>query len=72
MIHTTSHAEMSRQASEFTICKAILKIREAIGEAPPPSIEDEFISQVRKDGRKSGEGKQKLPIEVQQRIGRRL
>ena len=68
VVHTTSHAEMSRQASKFTIHKAILKVWEAIGEAPPPSIEGQCVSRVRKDGGKSGEGKQKLPIEVQQHI----
>ena len=30
--------------------------------------ESEFVGRVRKDGGKSGEGKQKLPIEIQQRI----
>ena len=30
--------------------------------------ESEFVGRVRMDGGKSGEGKQKLPVEVQQRI----
>ena len=68
VVHTTSHAEMSRQASKFTVRKAIFKIREAFGEACPPSLDSEFVSRVRKDDGKSGEGKQKLPVEVQQHI----
>ena len=36
------------------------------GDEPPP--EEEYVGRVCKDGGKSGEGKQKLPVEVQQRI----
>ena len=39
---------------------------QAVGEEPPP--ESEFVSRVRKDGGKSGEGKEKLPLEIQQHI----
>ena len=66
VVHTTSHAEMSRLASIFDTRKIFLKIKEKIGEEPPP--EGEFIGRVRKDGGNSGEGKQKLPVEIQQRI----
>ena len=41
-------------------------IADKIGEKMPS--ERELIGRVRKDGGKSGEGKQKLPVEVQQRI----
>ena len=66
VVHTTSHAEMSRLASKFDTRKIFLKMIEKIGEEPPP--EGEYVGRVRKDGGKSGEGKQKLPAEVQQRI----
>ena len=66
VVHTTSHAEMSRQSSKFDTRKLMLKMSKLIGDEPPP--EEEFVGRVRKDGGKSGEGKQKLPVEVQQRI----
>ena len=66
VVHTTTHAEMSRQASKFNIRKIAMKMTDMIGEEPVP--ENEFVGRVRKDGGKSGEGKQKLPVEVQQRI----
>ena len=66
VVHTTSHAEMSRQASKFNTRKVALRMSKMIGEEPVP--ESEFVGRVRKDGGKSGEGKQKLPVEVQQRI----
>ena len=66
VVHTTSHAEMSQNASKFDTRKLVMKMTEIIGEEPPP--EGKFVGRVRKDGGKSGEGKQKLPVEVQQRI----
>ena len=66
VVHTTSHAEMSRHASKFDTRKVVQMMTEKIGEEPPP--EGEFVGRVRKDGGKSGEGKQKLPVEVQQHI----
>ena len=63
VVHTTSHTEMSRHHSKFSSNKLAKFIAEKIGEIPPPEV-----SRVRKDGGKSGEGKQKLPGEVQQRI----
>ena len=63
VVHTTSHAEMSRIASKFDVRKNALKFSEKIGEEP-----DEIVSRVQKNGGKSGEGKQKLPVEVQERI----
>ena len=66
VVHTTSHAEMSRQASKFDTRKVVMKMTDMIGEEPVP--ENEFVGRVRKDGGKSGEGKQKLPVEIQQRI----
>ena len=67
VVHTTSHAEMSRHASKFNVSKVAKKMSEKIGEEPETESED-FVGRVRKDGGKSGEGKQKLPVEVQQRI----
>ena len=63
VVHTTSHAEMSRIASKFDVHKLALTLTEKIGEEP-----DEFVCRVSKDEGKSGEGKQKLPADVQQRI----
>ena len=63
VVHTTSHAEMSRIASKFDIREIAMTLTEKIGEEP-----DVFVGRVRKDGGKSGEGKQKLPADVQQRI----
>ena len=67
VVHTTSHAEMSRQASKFDIRKVSIKMTEMIGEEPVP--ESEFVSRVCKDGGKSGEGKQKLPVDCDLQIG---
>ena len=66
VVHTTSHAEMSRQASKFDTRKIAMMLTKKFGDEPPP--EEEFVGRVRKDGGKSGEGKQKLPVEVQQCI----
>ena len=66
VVHTTTHAEMARHHSKFGVRRFATVIAEKLGESPPP--EGESISRVRKDGGKSGEGKQKLPVEVQQRI----
>ena len=69
VVHTTTHAEMARQSSKFDTRKFALTMTEMIaliGEEPPP--EGEFVGRVRKDGGKSGEGKQKLPVVIQQRI----
>ena len=66
VVHTTSHAEMFRHASKFDTRKVALMLTKNFGDEPPP--EGEFVGRVRKDGGKSGEGKQKLPVEVQQRI----
>ena len=66
VVHTTSHAEMSRQSSKFNVRKIALKMSEAIGEEPVP--ESEFVGRVRKDGGVSGQGKQELPVDIQKRI----
>ena len=66
VVHTTSHAEMARHASKFSIRKIASKMQEVIGEELPP--ESEFVGRVRKDGGKSGQGKEKLPLEIQQKI----
>ena len=66
VVHTTSHAEMSRHSSKFDVRKYFLMVTEKIGEEPLP--ESECVGRVRKDGGKSGQGKEKLPVEVQQRI----
>ena len=66
VVHTTSHAEMSRHASKFDTRKFATKMTEKFGEAPV--AEGEYVGRVRKDGGKSGEGKRVLPAEVQQQI----
>ena len=66
IVHTTSHAEMARNAFKFNIYKIALKMSGAIGEEPLP--ESEFVGRIRKDGGKLGEGKERLPLEIQQHI----
>ena len=65
VVHTTSHAEMSRLSSKFTNQKYQEIIAERVGETILP--EDKVVSRVRKGGGKSGDGQQ-LPLEIQQRI----
>ena len=66
VVHTTSHAEMSRHASKFDSRQLARQMTEMFGEEPVS--DSEYVGKVRKDGGKSGEGKQKLPVEAQQRI----
>ena len=66
VVHTTSHAEMSRHAAKFNTRKFVSNLKEMIGEEPVP--ESEFVGRVRKDGGVSGQGKQQLPPVIQQRI----
>lgn len=66
VVHTTTHAEMARHHSKFGVRRFATVVAEKLGESPPP--EGEPISRVRRDGGKSGEGKEKLPLELQQRI----
>ena len=63
VVHTTSHAEMSRIAAKFDVRSRALAISKEIGEEPNGTVD-----RVRKDGGRSGEGREKLPVEVQQRI----
>ena len=66
VVHTTTHTEMVRHHSKFSSRRHTIMVAKKIGEEPPS--ESEFVGRVRKDGGKSGEGKQKFPVEVQQRI----
>ena len=66
VVHTTTHAEMARHHSKFSVHRFATVLAEKLGESPPP--DSELVSRVRKDGGKSGEGKEKLPAEVQQLI----
>ena len=66
VVHTTTHAEMVRHHSKFSSRRHTIMVAKKIGEEPPS--QSEFVGRVRKNGGKSGEGKQKLPVEVQQRI----
>ena len=66
IVHTTTHAEMVRHHSKFSSRRHTLIVAQKIGETPPS--QDEFVGRVRKEGGKSGEGKQQLPLKVQQRI----
>ena len=66
VVHTTTHAEMSRHASKFSESRKVASsCSKEFGEELVS--EEEFVGRVRKDGGKSGEGK-RLPPEVQQRI----
>ena len=66
VVHTTSHTEMSRHHSKFGVNRIARFVAEKIGETP--LSEGVVVDRVRKNGGKSGEGKQKLPVEVQQHI----
>ena len=66
VVHTTTHTEMVRHHSKFSSRRHTIMVAKKIGEEPPS--QSEFVGRVRRDGGKSGEGKQKLPVEVQQRI----
>ena len=67
VVHTTIHAEMAWHHSKFGVCSWFATVSaEKLGESPPP--EGKSVSQVLKDGGKSVEEKQKLPVEVQQCI----
>ena len=68
VVHTTSHAEMARCSSKFNATgrKIALRVAEKTGDTLTP--ESEFSGRVRKSGGKSGEGKQLLPIEIQQLV----
>ena len=64
VVHHTTHSEMSRHASKFDVNKAALMMSEKLGE----EIDSELVGRIRKDGGKSGEGKEQLPLDIQQRI----
>ena len=63
VVHTTTHAEMSRHHSKFDSRNQAVLFAKKIGEEPPA----EFAGRVRKGGGRSGDG-QALPPEVQQYI----
>ena len=68
VVHTTSHAEMSKHSSKFGATHSLIsKLSKAFGEVLP-SQSDEIVSRVRKSGGKSGQGKEQLPPDIQQRI----
>ena len=66
VVHTTSHAEMCRHHSKFSSRRHTLIVAERIREVPPS--QSEFVGRVRREGGKSGEGAQTLPLSVQKRI----
>ena len=66
VVHTTAHSEMVRHHSKFDSLKYAMMVAERIGDTLAPR--GEFVGRVRKNGGKSGQGKEKLPVEVQQRI----
>ena len=68
VVHTTSHAEMSKHSSKFGATHSLIpKLSKAFGEVLP-SQSDEIVSRVRKSGGKSGQGKEQLPLNIQQCI----
>ena len=66
VVHTTSHAEMAKHSSKFSVRKLTVLMSEKIGEEPV--ADSEFVGRVRKSGGKSGQGKEQLPLDIQQRI----
>ena len=65
VVHTTTHAEMARQHNKFDSHKIRMDIARKAGDTLPP--ENERVERVRKNGGKSGDGRQ-LPAEIQQRV----
>ena len=63
VVHTTTHAEMSRHSTKFASLAAIEFHAKKFGEKPPTEI----VSKVRTSGGRSGDG-QALPVETQQYI----
>ena len=61
VVHTTSHAEMSKIGSKFSSRQLAQIIADKLGESMTP--ESEYVSRVRKGGGRSGDG-QKLPPEI--------
>ena len=60
---------MSRHSSKFDAVKLLTEIMsKQVGEIEEPAPDNEYVGRVRKDGGKSGEGKEKLPPEIQQKI----
>ena len=66
VVHTTSHAEMFKHSSKFDDC-AYSKSAELFGEKHQTE-NGKYVGRVRKDGGKSGEGKEQLPVDIQLRI----
>ena len=53
VVHSTTHGVMSEHHSKFDLHSMVFKIAEGVGEEPPST----FIGRVRKDGGKSGDGR---------------
>ena len=63
VVHTTTHAEMSRHSNKFTPFAIIESRVKILGEKPP----SEIVGKVRTNGGRSGDGRA-LPAEMQQYI----
>ena len=56
VIHTTTHAEMSKQSLRFATRNGILNLAQLIGEEADLDAK-EYVARVRRDGGRSGDGK---------------
>ena len=63
VVHTTTHAEMARHHSKFSVRSLTNRVAEMIGDDPPITLS----GRVRKDGGKSGQGAM-LPENIKQRL----
>ena len=65
VVHTTTHAEMARHHRKFDTHAIAMHIAQKAGDTLLPV--NERVERVRKDGGRSGDGRQ-LPAEIQQRV----
>lgn len=64
VVHTTTHAEMSKHHSKFDLHSLVQHRARLVGDDPPTVL----VGRVRMDGGKSGDGRTKLPRDVLQLI----
>ena len=64
VVATTTHAEMVKHHSKFDTHSVVFEFAKGMGDEPPTTL----IGRVRRNGGRSGEGSENLPLEVQQQI----
>ena len=64
VVATTTYAEMVKHHSKFDTHSMVFELAKGVGDEPPTT----FIGRVRKNGGRSGDGSENLPLEVQQQI----